>query len=188
VTQKNQKAKIKNKKLRLRKMENSDSKKEFSQIYDKCINKIYRFIYLKIGSQETAEDICSDVFTRFWLNLNRGEKIDNPQAFIFQIARNLVADHYRQNKVKFVPIQDCPEIEDSQPSLEEKALSKSDFDRIKMALNKIKPEYQDLIIFHYLDELSVPEIAKIMSKSEGNIRVILHRGLKALKNECNKLA
>ena len=165
-----------------------DSKKQFSQIYDKYIDRIYRFIFLKIGSQETAEDICSDVFTRFWLNLDRGEKIDNNQAFLYQIARNLVADHYRQNKVKFVPIQDCPEIPDNQPNLEEKALVKSDFDRIKLALNKIKPEYQDLIIFHYLDELSVAEIAKIMDKSEGNIRVMLHRGLNALKKGCNKTA
>lgn len=171
-------------------MENlKDYKKNFTEIYDKYIDRIYRFIFLKIGSQETAEDICSDVFTKFWLNLEKGEKIDNNQAFLYQIARNLVANHYRQNnKVKFVAIQDCPEIEDNQASFEEKALLKSDFNKVKLALNKIKPEYQDLIIFHYLDELSVPEIAKILSKSEGNVRVTLHRSLNALKKECNKTA
>lgn len=163
-----------------------DSKEKFNEIYNLYIDKIYRFVFLKIGSQETAEDISSDVFTRFWLSLDRGEEIKNPQAFVYQIARNLVSDHYRQNKVKFVPVQNCQEIEDNRVNLEEEALSKSDFDRIKLALNKIKPEYQDLIIFHYLDELSVPEIAKIINKSEGNVRVALHRSLNALKKECKE--
>ena len=169
-------------------MENlNDSKKKFTQIYDQYINKIYRFIFLKIGTQETTEDICSDVFTQFWLRLNKGEKIDNAQAFIYQMARNSVADHYRRNKVKFVSLNDCPEIEGNESILEQ-AFLKSDFENIKSGLNKIKPEYQDLIIFRYLDELSVPEIAKIVNKSEGNVRVMLHRGLNALKKECNKTA
>jgi RNA polymerase sigma-70 factor (ECF subfamily) len=52
-------------------------------------------------------------------------------------------------------------------------------------LTNLKDEYQDVIIYRYLDELSVPEIAKIMGKSEGTIRVLLHRALTALRKELN---
>jgi len=161
-----------------------DNQKKFSKIYDKYINKIYRFVFLKVDSQETAEDLSSEVFTRVWQSLDKGTNIENPQAFIYKIARNLITDHYRKNsKIKLVSIENCKEIEDNQPNLEEESLLKSDFNRVKLALNKIKPEYQDIIICHYLDDLSIPEIAKIMNKPKNNIRVTLHRGLKALKRE-----
>ena len=39
---------------------------QFSQIYDQYIDKIYRFVYLKVNSQEIAEDITSKVFIRGW--------------------------------------------------------------------------------------------------------------------------
>lgn len=161
-----------------------DNQKKFSKIYDQYIDKIYRFVFLKVSSQETAEDICSETFTRVWQSMDKGTNIENPQAFIYQIARNLVTDHYRQNsKAKLVSIDNCKEIEDNQPDLEKQAILNSDINKIKMALNNIKPEYQDIITCHYLDDLSIQEIAEIMNKPKNSIRVTLHRGLKALKRE-----
>ncbi len=156
---------------------------KFSQIYDSYIAKVYRFVLLKVDSSETAEDLCSEVFTRFWHSLNSKQDIKNPQAFIFQIARNMVADHYREkNKIKTVSVDDCPELEDRE-NLEEQVFSKSDFEQIKLALSKIKPEYQDVVFCHYIEDMPIREIAEVMDKTEGNIRIMLHRGLKALKKE-----
>ena len=95
----------------------------------------------------------------------------------------MLSDHYRQNsKIKLVSSENI-EIEDKGPGLEEKAWLKSDIERIKLALNNIKPEYQDMIIHHYLDDLSVPEIAQMTGKTEGTVRVNIHRALKSLKRE-----
>jgi len=165
-----------------------DNQKKFSRIYDQYIDKIYRFVFLKVDSQETAEDLCSKAFTRLWQSLDKGTNIENPQAFIYQIARNLIADHYRQNsKIKLVSIENCKEIEDNKPNLQEKAMLDSDMNTVKLALNNIKPEYQDIITCHYLDDLSIPEIAEIMNKSEGTTRVMLHRALKALRVVINEV-
>jgi len=72
-------------------------KQEFSQIYDDCIDKIYRFVYFKVNSDDVAQDICSEAFLRGWQAFKSEKKvIDNPQAFLYQIARNLVIDHYRE--------------------------------------------------------------------------------------------
>ncbi len=164
-----------------------NNQKKFSKIYDQYIDKIYRFVFLKVSSQETAEDICSEAFTRVWQSMDKGTKIENPQAFVYQIARNLITDHYRQNsKIKLVSIDNCKEIQDNQPNLEEKSLLMSDINEVKLALNNIKPEYQDIIICHYLDDLSIPEIAEIMNKSQGTTRVMLHRALKALRVVVNE--
>src|SRR3989344_6691072 len=85
----------------------SQLQQQFGKIYDKYIEKIYRFVFLKVDSQEIAEDLTSEVFTRGWESFKR-EKCDikNMQAFLYQIARNLIVDHYREKaQKKFVPIE-----------------------------------------------------------------------------------
>ncbi len=62
----------------------------------------------------------------------------------------------------------------------------SDLGTIRFALNKLKDNYQEVIICHYIDDLSVSETAKMLNKSEGAVRVMVHRALKALKNEVDK--
>lgn len=166
-------------------------RKIFSKIYDKYIDKIYRFIFLKVSSPEIAEDLCSETFLRGWRAFKRqetsdkgqGTKIENPPAFLYQIARNLVIDHYREKgKAQFVSAEHA-RIIDPRINLEKSAYLNSDFEQIRTALVKIKGDYQDVIIYRYLDDLSMPEIAKILDKSEATVRVMLHRALKSLKNE-----
>ena len=70
---------------------------QFGQIYDQYIDKIYRFVYLKVDGQETAQDVTSKVFIKGWESYQKsGSNIKNPGAFLYQIARNAVVDHYRE--------------------------------------------------------------------------------------------
>lgn len=168
--------------------------KIFSQIYDNYIDKIYRFIFFKVSSQEIAEDLCSETFLRCWEKFKDNHKdIENPPAFLYQIARNLVTDHYREKaKTQFVSADSLP-IVDPRNDLTEKALLNSDLETIKANLANLKDEYQEVIIWHYIDDLPIPEIAKMFDKSEGAVRVMLHRALNALRNRvsdspCNKIA
>lgn len=158
----------------------------FISIYDKYIDKIFRFVYLKVDTKETAQDICSDVFTRTWKGIQQGRTIDDPQAYLYKTARNLVVDFYREkNKTQNVPAQSLDQIIDPDPDLdlERRAILCSEIDTVKKAINNIKPNYQDVVIWHYLDDLTLPEIAEITGKSEGACRVILHRGLKSLRKQ-----
>jgi len=167
--------------------------KIFGRLYDQYIDKIYRFIFLKVNSQEVAEDLTSETFLRGWEvfkeqsreNSKNEIKIENPPAFLYQIARNLVTDFYREKgKARIVSTENI-RIIDPRINLEEKAKFHSDLEEVKNALTNLKENYQEVIIWRYLDDLSVPEIAKILDKSEEAIRVTLHRALKALKNELN---
>jgi RNA polymerase sigma-70 factor (ECF subfamily) len=63
----------------------------------------------------------------------------------------------------------------------------SDIDRIKAVLTNIKDEYREIIIWYYMDEFTVPEIAKILNKSEDTVRVTIHRALKVLKSELGEV-
>ena len=167
----------------------SHSGKQFAKIYDKHVDKIYRFVYLKVNSREMAEDLTSEVFLRGWESFKRqGRKIDNVSAFLYQIARNLVTDHYRQKaQAQLVSVENVPQIADIGMDLEEKAMLNSDVSRIKAVLANIKDEYREIIVWYYLDEFTVPEIAKILNKSEDAVRVTIHRALKALKSEIGEV-
>ena len=158
--------------------------KVFGDIYDRYVEKIYRFVYIKVNSSEIAEDLTSETFLRCWQKFKKeSDKIENIQAFLYQIARNLVVDYYRQKgRMQFVPAEKIAAV-DPHPTIEEKAFIDSDLEEVKTAVRRLKNEYQEIVIWHYIDDLSVPEIAGITNKSEGAIRVMLHRALKALKDE-----
>lgn len=160
----------------------SNKKKEFGKIYDRYIDKIYRFVFLKVSSQEIAQDISSETFVRGWEKFQI-EKIDNPQAFLYQIARNLVIDYYRnKGRVKIISVENLP-IVDNKINLEDRVNIDSDIANIKLKLADLKDDYQDVIIWHYLDDLSIKEVAKLMDRSEDATRVLLHRALETLRRE-----
>jgi len=113
----------------------ANHRKTFTHIYEEYINKIFRFIFLKIGTEDTTKDLCSEVFVRTWDTINRGTVIKNPQAFLYKVAKNLVAEHYRKNsKIKMVSLDNCKEINDPNSDIEQKALLKSDLDTDQKAL------------------------------------------------------
>jgi len=170
-------------------MENSREK--FSQIYDKHIDKIYRFVYLKTGSRDQAEDLTSQTFMRGWEAFKKREngnanEIKNMQAFLYQIARNLIADFYREEerKARFISMENSDlEVEDPKPDPGEKSLFNSDLKRVQAALANLKEEYQNIIILRHVEDRSTQEVAELMGKSKGAVRVQLHRAIEALKKE-----
>jgi len=166
----------------------NNPQKAFSQIYDQCVEKIYRFIILKVSSQEIAQDLCSETFLRGWQSFKKNnKKIDNPRAFLYQIARNLIIDHYREKgKMQTISADYIP-ITDPRVDLEEETKASSDLDTIKALLANLKDEYQEVVIWHYIDDLSIAEIAKMLKKSEGTVRVTLHRALKAVRKEIEEV-
>lgn len=161
----------------------SGDKEAFTQLYDFYAPKIFRFIRLKVGSQALAEDLSSESFLRIWEYLQEEEREieESFQALLYKIARNLIIDYYKRKSSQEVLIDDdFQEFLLKQPAKDE-IRSKEIADQIHKALINIKEEYQDVIIWYYIDELSVSEIAKILGKSQGAIRVLIHRGLRSLK-------
>jgi len=160
--------------------------KEFSKIYDQHLNKIYRFVFLRVDSSETAQDLTSETFARAWdkFKLQHLEpKIKNWGAFLYQIARNLVTDFYRERgKIQIISAAYVADPA-SDLDLEKMAVLSSEMRQVKAALSKLGEEQQEVLIWRYLDGLSTKEIAEILDKPEGTVRVIAHRALEALRQQ-----
>lgn len=158
-----------------------NKRKDFSKIYDEYIDRIYRFVYIKVSSPQIAEDIASEVFSRCW-EYYKANTIDNPQAFLYQTARNLVVDHYREKGRTNIVSAEYAVLPDPY-DMKEKAHNSSDIAIIKQAITKLSDDYQEVLVCHYIEDLPISEIAKITGKTEGAVRVTLHRAIKALREE-----
>ena len=159
-------------------------RKQFSHIFDKHIDKIYRFIFLKVNSQDVAQDLTSETFLRCWEKYRQNqERIENINAFLYQIARNLVIDHYREKgKNQVFSAEDTPII-DPREDVGQKATLNLDVEQIKVSLVNLKEDYQNVIIWHYLDDLPIKEVSLMLDRSEEATRVLLHRALNALRDQ-----
>ncbi|MCK4525285.1 MAG: RNA polymerase sigma factor, partial [Candidatus Andersenbacteria bacterium] len=78
----------------------------FAEIYDFYVVRIFRFVYLKTSSKETAEDLTSDTFLKCWRYIKQKNEAGKKEivknnkisSFLYKIARNLIIDHYRKKK------------------------------------------------------------------------------------------
>ncbi len=162
-----------------------ETNKNFSKIYDRYVDKIYRYVFLRVNSREAAEDLTSETFLRGYEAYKApGSDIKNEQAFLYKIARNLVVDHYRSNaKAQLVSIEDSNiQLADSKTNIEQVVMAASDLEQVRKALKGLSEDYQNVIIWRYLEDLPVKEVAHLMDRSEEATRVLIHRALNELKN------
>ncbi len=160
------------------------NKSAFIEAYDAHVDQIYRFIYFKVSNKDDANDLTSQVFLKAWNYIQDSgiKEVNSLKALFYKIARNTVIDFYRSNKnVLNVPIDGLEGLLKYENDIESEIDNKRELDVIAAKMFKLKSEYREVLIFYYVDELSTTEIAKILGKTNGNVRVLLHRALKALK-------
>jgi len=160
----------------------------FGRFYDLYVEKIYRFVFFKVNSTEDAQDLTSEVFLRTWQYIKDDKAIKNLNAFVYMVARNCIIDFYRQRSRKEGSEEVISEahFNISDDSLLKKHIDNSETAEVLLALHELKDEYREVIVLHYLNELSAKEMAQILGKSPGNIRVLIYRALNALKSALNK--
>jgi RNA polymerase sigma-70 factor (ECF subfamily) len=153
----------------------------FAQIYDVFVTPIYRYIFYKV-KKEDVEDLVETLFLKAWENIGKYKKQKKTsfKSWIFRIAHNLVVDHYRLTR-EHASLD--PRISDTKRESDpvQQAKLKLDNERLKAAIDKLKPNYQQIVLLKFINELSNEEIAKVLKKSEGSVRILQFRALKALK-------
>ncbi len=164
-----------------------DAGPAFAKLYDKYVDDIYRFTYYKVSSESDAQDITSQTFLKVWKSLSQGAQIENFKAFLYQTAQHLIIDLYRkrakENHVSYDNLnQELSATEDQAQQLSVNLQA----DYILNLSQQLKSEYREILFLKYVNELNIKEIAIIMNKKPGNVRTIIHRATKALKNIVEK--
>ncbi|MCK5510542.1 RNA polymerase sigma factor [Candidatus Parcubacteria bacterium] len=166
-------------------------KDAFVKAYDSYIDDIYRFIYFKVGSKEDAEDITSQVFLKSWDYIQNNNLLEYKtiKPFFYRVARNIIIDYYRsksdKENISINNEENRIDIIDEKIDLNKEVDLKNDIKNLQEAMQELKNEYREVLLLRYINELSVKEIAVILEKNKGNVRVLIYRAIKALKNIVN---
>ncbi len=154
----------------------------FGLLYDRYQPQIYRFIFLKVSRREEAEDLTHQVFLQALQHIGEYEDVGFPfTSWLYRIARNEVIDHYRTRKQALSLDDVDPEYFAALDRAMEDTERRMDMRRVTDALKQLKPEYQDIIIMRFVEDLSPKEIAAALQKSEGAVKLLQHRAVKQLQ-------
>ena len=160
----------------------SGDSEAFAQLYDLYAPNIFRFVYAQMPDRMDAEDLTAEVFLQAWRSLasyqERGYAFS---AFLYRIARNQIADFYRKKRKEIVNSEFLEQISDERMSLSSALALKQEHQDLYKKLSNLHENYRVVLVLRFLNELSPKEIAQVMKRSEGAVRVLQHRALSALR-------
>ena len=162
----------------------------FNPLVLKYQQKIYNLIYLRVRDQETAKDLCQDVFLKAFQALPHFKQDSAFYSWLYQIAVNCSIDFLRkQNRRRVLIFEELPIDADNtlqmtytHPSPSE-TLENEELGRIiRKAVRQLPPGQRRVFKLRYRKELPIKEIAIRLNKSEGTIKAHLHHAHRRLRS------
>jgi RNA polymerase sigma factor (sigma-70 family) len=153
----------------------------FSHLYDSYIEKVYRFVYYRVGHKQEAEDLVSVIFTKAYSKFQSFDRKSKFGPWIISIARNTVIDFYRTRKFTS-DIEDAFDIS-SNTNLSKEFEMKEKLDEVMKYLNTLSSDQKDLVVMRLWDGLSYEEISQVLGKSEASLRVSFSRIVSKMQKE-----
>lgn len=156
-------------------------KAEFHRFYKKHIDRVYRFVLFRVNRNvEVAEDLTSEIFLKALKAFSHYDPKKSETAWIMTIARNHLYNHYRDTK-QTTDIDDIAFAlvgEDGEATMQaiESELV------VHEALEQMQEKDKQLIQMKYLEGFGYKDIAAVLGKSAGAVRVETHRAMKKLKS------
>lgn len=145
---------------------------------EKYYDEIFRFCYHRVGSRETAEDLCQETFMSYIEGPGPRRILKNSRSYLYTIARNKCIDYYRKKKPEVLD----PEAEEADSRSEEKLRSIE----IRELVSCLEEELKDAIILRYFQDLKYREIAEIMGISLSKAKFLVAKALEVLQKEARE--
>ncbi len=161
----------------------------FGILYERYVRRIYNYIYYRTGNVNEAEDLTARVFQRSFRHIEKYDDRGVPfSAWLYRIAHNLVANWYRdRSRKKEVVLEDNIQ-SNFHYDFPERALERNqENEKLIVALRRLPPERQQLIILKFVEGMSNADIGVIMRRSEGAIKSLYHRTLDSVRKEVEKI-
>ncbi|HZB98090.1 MAG TPA: sigma-70 family RNA polymerase sigma factor [Candidatus Sulfotelmatobacter sp.] len=153
----------------------------FGELYDHYFGQIYRFVYSRVRDQDSAEDITSEVFFKALRAIGRYKPSGHPfSSWLYQISVNAIADHFRSRRPAS-SLDEALQLVDRAPSVEDRIVQSAEAARIWAEIDSL-PEAQRIAMSLKLGEdLKLAQIGVIMGRSEGAVKLLIHRGTITLR-------
>jgi RNA polymerase sigma-70 factor (ECF subfamily) len=166
-----------------------DTQSTFEATYKNESDVIFRFCLLRVSNREQALDITQETFLRLWKQMQENKDILNERALLFTIARHLIIDWYRKKKslsldaMAFNYNEEMKEgfdvLDESTTGVELELGAESRY--LIEKINELTETYREPLYLRFVEDLSPPEIGKILGISVNATSVRINRGLEELR-------
>lgn len=154
-------------------------------VYQDFYKTILSFVYSRVRSIQVAEDLTQQVFLKLadskYVHEGNVRVHTSLSGLLFKIANNLVHDYYRKNKATGVDPETLGHMVATDDDLHEISIINERHEILKKLLDKLPPRQKLVMELRFFDELSIRETAKNMGISEGAVKQLQDRAIKALK-------
>lgn len=157
----------------------------FGALYERYVNRIYNYVYHRVGNHHDAEDLTARTFYRALSHIDRYVSRGAPfSAWLYRIAHNLIANWHRDRaRRQIIALDDVGPLASRHDGPQAQAEAKERNEALWRAIRRLSPDRQQLLILKFGEGLSNAEIGKLMGRSEGAIKSLYHRTLLALQDE-----
>lgn len=153
-------------------------------LFEEYYDRIARYIAVRVGNRDDAEELASEVFLRAVKRLDTFQWRGIPlQAWLFRIAHNLAVDHLRKyaKRRADVPVEAAYELRDASDTQQEVELKLS-MEAVYGAMKNLSAAQQEVIALRFSGGLSSAEVAQLMGRTNGAVRELQRTALKALRH------
>lgn len=154
----------------------------FGELYDRHLQRIHSFVAGRVQDPAVAEDITADVFLRALRGIGRYRPCGRPfSAWLYRIATNAVTDHYRERRRRCDPLESQLNLPSPECALDQRVADRLDVERVWATIDTLPEHQRTALTLRLRDDLALAQIGARMGKSEGAVKLLLHRGVHGVR-------
>jgi RNA polymerase sigma-70 factor (ECF subfamily) len=155
-------------------------RESFARLYEANVDKVYRYLMARMGQSADAEDITAEVFIKAMEKLSSYKPKGVPfVAWLIRIAHNLAVNHFKKSaRRKENPLLD-EHVDSDDPA--ETAMRSDTSRQVSRSLEELTELQRRVIHFRFGAGLSIQETARAIRRSEGAVKNLQHKALRALR-------
>ena len=176
--------------LKPMKLQNEESKliqaakqdpQAFGELYNRYIERVFRYLYSRLGNTQDAEDLTSMTFLSAYQAFGQYRQDGHFGSWLFTIARNKVNDHYRKLKITVTMDEDHTTISEDDPLMS--SIQDEQASRLRTLIRELDEPEQELLRLRFLGSMSFSEIAHLLRRSENSVKKSTYRVLARLHSQ-----
>lgn len=159
---------------------------EYADLYREYLPRIHNYVRLRVGEEHTAQDLTAEIFERAVAKQHTLRHVEAFGAWLFAIARNTVAGHYRRRRstvsLERVADRAASLLIAPDPSPPEALILREELAEALRALSDLSEREQEIIRLRFGGGLDNQAIARVLHLRSGHVAVLLYRALRKLRS------
>jgi RNA polymerase sigma-70 factor (ECF subfamily) len=150
------------------------------ELYARYVDRVYAYLLARVGSAADAQDLTSQTFIALLEHIQGYDERGKFAAWLFSIARNKTADHYRRSRLA-VPLEEADDLPHPDPHTDETVERRLRLARVLEALPALTADRAEALALRFFAGLSAAEAGAVMGRSESAVKMLVHRGISDLQ-------